>query len=170
MRMLSVSLLLCAVTALTAAAPAGDSVVVNMWARCPTGWDGFSGNCYKYEKEKMDWADAERVCLALGANLASIHSAGENKFIHELILSNAGKPKESWVGGCDAAKNGVWLWSDGSPVTYTAWGKGQPDNAGDKEHCMHVNWGQKDVWNDATCKTVFPSVCKKPADALTTIT
>ena len=38
-----------------------DSVAVNMWARCPAGWDGFSGYCYKYERTGTPWADAEVI-------------------------------------------------------------------------------------------------------------
>ena len=40
----------------------------------------------------------------MGANLASIHSAGEYKFIQDLILSNTGGYTYAWIGGCDAAK------------------------------------------------------------------
>ena len=70
------------------------------------------------------------VCLIyysiLQADLASIHSEEENDFLHEII----GNRSIVWVGGqrsCPSCED--WVWSDGTPMDFTAWHSIQPDNA-----------------------------------------
>uniref|UniRef100_A0A3B3X957 C-type lectin domain-containing protein n=1 Tax=Poecilia mexicana TaxID=48701 RepID=A0A3B3X957_9TELE len=78
-------------------------------------------------------------CISLGANLASIHSSGEHIFLKELVNSKKGSYQRTWVGGHDAVKEGVWMWSDGSKFDYTKWGSGEPNNVAGNEHCMEIN-------------------------------
>ena len=65
---------------------------------CPSGWKEFGGHCYLLVSIVMDWADAEKNCKSKGGHLASVHSAAENTFIHNL------NPNHSpYLGGTDAA-------------------------------------------------------------------
>uniref|UniRef100_A0A3Q3IDN7 C-type lectin domain-containing protein n=1 Tax=Monopterus albus TaxID=43700 RepID=A0A3Q3IDN7_MONAL len=98
--------------------------------RCPKGWTQRDDYCYKFNLNEKDWADAEVACVAVGGNLASIHSKDHYDFVKGLIKTSAGPNKQTWVGGTDAVKEGVWLWSDGSKFDFTFWGPRQPDNAG----------------------------------------
>lgn len=34
-----------------------------------------------------------------------------------------------WIGANDLLLEGRFVWEDGTPLNYTNWGKGQPDNA-----------------------------------------
>ena len=45
-------------------------------------------------------------CLAIGGNLASVHSIDEYSFIQELIREHTEGTPRTWIGGCDAAQ--VW--------------------------------------------------------------
>ncbi|XP_030012950.1 galactose-specific lectin nattectin-like [Sphaeramia orbicularis] len=127
---------------------------------CPPGWTTFDKRCYLFHKQEKDWADAERTCTSLGANLASIRNAGVYKFLRQMILRVTGSNKKTWAGGYDAPKEGVWLWSDGFHFDFKAWPKGEPNNLGG-EHCMEFNLRGKDYVNDAKCTTRNSFICAK---------
>ncbi|KAL3059470.1 hypothetical protein OYC64_014137 [Pagothenia borchgrevinki] len=107
----------------------------------------------------MNWASAERDCLALGGNLASIQSTTEYYFIRKLVRTATGQDLNFWAGGHDAVMEGVWLWSDGSKFSFSRWGRGEPSNYRGKEHCMEVNYGANKQVNDVDCLDKQPFVC-----------
>ncbi|XP_074537380.1 galactose-specific lectin nattectin-like [Halichoeres trimaculatus] len=127
---------------------------------CPPQWSPFNSRCYRYESGQKAWADAERHCTLLGGNLASIRSEAEYDFIRGVVLKAAGRHQESWVGGYDAAKEGVWLWSDGSQFEFKRWAKGEPNNLRG-EGCMEINLKGRDFVNDAKCSQEQPFICAK---------
>ncbi|XP_033987819.1 galactose-specific lectin nattectin-like isoform X2 [Trematomus bernacchii] len=89
---------------------------------CPSGWTPFEDHCYMYKHAAKTWADAEVDCIALGGNLASIPNKGVYTFIRQIVntVTNANKP--AWIGGNDLAKEGVWMWSDGTKFVTKLWG------------------------------------------------
>ncbi|XP_075993516.1 galactose-specific lectin nattectin-like [Genypterus blacodes] len=126
---------------------------------CPSGWSLFGTRCFNYFGIGKIWVDAELACQAIGGNLASVHSAGEDAFLRNLIFNKSGSHRRTWIGGSDAVKEGVWLWSDGSKFVFKRWLPGQPGNTGGKEHCMEMNIGNK--WNDVQCIVAYPFICAK---------
>uniref|UniRef100_A0A3B5Q525 Galactose-specific lectin nattectin-like n=1 Tax=Xiphophorus maculatus TaxID=8083 RepID=A0A3B5Q525_XIPMA len=106
---------------------------------CPGGWTQYGTRCFYFYNYQTEWVDAERNCIALGANLASFHSHSEYIFLKNLVRAARGSWDRTWVGGYDAVKEGVWLWSDGSNFNYCQWGSGEPNNQGGAEHCMEIN-------------------------------
>merc|ERR1712066_1107370 len=97
---------------------------------CPSGWDSYKANCYKFFTEQMSWSEARNECLDLEANLASIHSEEENNFVTGLTGGNL-----CWLGGLryeNCAGCGIdcpncgFLWTDGTPRNFDHWGRGQP--------------------------------------------
>uniref|UniRef100_A0A3Q3IE96 C-type lectin domain-containing protein n=2 Tax=Monopterus albus TaxID=43700 RepID=A0A3Q3IE96_MONAL len=72
--------------------------------RCPKGWTQHDDYCYKFNLNEKDWADAEVGCVAVGGNLASIHTKDHYDFVKGLIKTSAGTNKQTWVGGSDAVK------------------------------------------------------------------
>lgn len=56
---------------------------------------------------------------------------------------------------------GVFVWSDkGNNFTLTNWQNNQPDNNGEKEHCVEmIAFNGK--WNDRPCSAKIPFVCEK---------
>ncbi|KAF3696633.1 Galactose-specific lectin nattectin [Channa argus] len=127
--------------------------------RCPSGWTEFGNRCYMFYFENKDWADAEVACIAVSGNLASVHSKEQYTFITDMIKRSTGTDVQTWVGGHDAAKEGVWLWSDGSKFDYKFWGKGEPNNTGGAENCLGINYNGSG--NDITCQSKKSFVCAK---------
>ena len=109
----------------------------------------------------MTWADAELNCVSQDANLVSIHSAGENNFVRDLIKNFDPANEWTWIGLSDFHKEGGWMWSDVSEVSFTLWSEGQPDNSGGEEDCVHINYPTR--WNDIRCHYTHHSVCKSRA-------
>jgi len=131
---------------------------------CPEGWLMFKGKCYRHPKDnKLSWADAESYCQSwsAGAHLASVHSAGEQKFVQNNF------PQNIWLGGSDINKEGRWIWSDGTSWSFSDWIPGQPSNYGSGEDCLQgnaynaeKNW--RDLkWNDSPCRSEHLFLCKK---------
>ncbi|KAK7881296.1 hypothetical protein WMY93_029705 [Mugilogobius chulae] len=121
----------------------------------------------KYIQETKTWIDAEKSCQTLGANLASIHSAEENDFILDMIQKATGARTRTWIGGSDAAKEGIWLWTDGSVWDYTAWHGGEPNNVANNEHSLMVNLhSTPKFWNDFPGSHALFYMCAKKTASL----
>ena len=71
--------------------------------------------CYLHSDSKLGWEDARRYCVARGGDLASIHSADENKFVLNLDPDQ----ENFWLGGYRDGKTKSWSWSDGSPYDFS---------------------------------------------------
>ncbi|XP_041636037.1 type-2 ice-structuring protein-like isoform X2 [Cheilinus undulatus] len=175
MKILAVTLLLCAMVVLTEAEPGPKPEPENEIApafpkethlfkrckACPSGWTLWSHRCYLYVSSPLTWAQAERNCQAKGGNLVSVHSNGENHLVQWLIVTYTHKYGQTWLGGSDAQQEGIWLWSDGSVFNYRY--HGGFDNAHHRQHCLQTNWGVHKYWDDIECWTMLPSVCaRKP--------
>ncbi|XP_016522837.1 type-2 ice-structuring protein-like [Poecilia formosa] len=137
-----------------------SSAVVQASA-CASGWTLIFNRCFIYVPNYMTWADAEKNCLSMGANLASVHHLNEYRQVQALIAIAGHGFKEAWIGGTDAQQWGTWLWSDGSPMKYTNWCPWQPDNHFGSQHCLQMNYSSKKCWDDMKCTHRNPSVCAK---------
>ncbi|XDV32058.1 hypothetical protein PO909_002955 [Leuciscus waleckii] len=122
---------------------------------CPAGWINFGLRCYKYFSHSTNWITAERNCLSLGGNLASVHNKLENDFLLSLLTSST----RSWVGAHDGVQEGQWLWSDGTKFFYTNWCPGEPNDQ--HENCLEINWTSNHCWNNAPCSASKSYVCVK---------
>ena len=91
-----------------------------------------------------DWNGARAHCQGQGpsGDLASIPDQETNEFISSLLPDAGGY----WIGGTDAASEGAWQWSDGTPWSYTSWGRGEPNNDGGQHYLVTANYGR---WADA---------------------
>ncbi|XP_038144842.1 ladderlectin-like [Cyprinodon tularosa] len=127
---------------------------------CNRFWYSFDNNCYKYVATLMTWADAEKYCNTQGANLVSIHSLKEENFVKDLITNFDPAEGVNWIGLSDAQQDRAYFWSDGSPLDFTLWNAGEPNNAGGTEPCVHTNWGPVKKWNDKVCAEKYSFVCK----------
>ncbi|KAM9785502.1 galactose-specific lectin nattectin-like [Neosynchiropus ocellatus] len=157
---LSFIVLLCLTSGLWLGAEARRCRVGDKCPQCPAGWSQFGCHCYKYFGGAKPWADGELACRDLDGNLASIHSSEEHQFLRSLIKQSAGSNVRTFVGGHDLGKEGSWMWSDGSKFEFNLWLKGEPNNYGNGEDCMEINF--QDQPNDIACASPKPYICAKP--------
>ncbi len=111
-------------------------------AHVPEGAHFHNGQWYKIIYKKLTWEEAAAEARKMGGHLAKIETEQELIF-----LTNFWKDKNYfWLGATDKDEEGVWKWSDGTPVTRSYWDKGQPSNGDGKEHYASMRPGGK--WND----------------------
>ncbi|CAK6949577.1 ladderlectin-like [Scomber scombrus] len=90
--------------------PSGDRPLMLQRGNCPPFWYSFNGRCYKYVATRVTWADAEFHCISQKANLVSIHSQDEEKFVKSLIKNFDYSEPSVWIGYHDMYKEGSWIW------------------------------------------------------------
>ena len=106
---------------------------------------------------QIPWWRAQEECSNNNADLASVTSSEENRFINQL----AGD-KEFWIGGNDRETEGTFTWSDGSPWDTTKleefWAPEEPDSG--YEDCVHIVPGDGGRWKVGWCPSTKPFVCE----------
>ncbi|KAK0409349.1 hypothetical protein QR680_004486 [Steinernema hermaphroditum] len=120
-------------------------------------WKRYGGNVYCFNAARKNWTDAKQWCHSSGADLVSIHSAGENDFVFSLSRGSC------WIGAQSPYQNASFAWSDGSEWSYTEWIAGEPNNPGGVFSCAQY-FGIGKQWYSNQCGSKYPFVCKKKAN------
>jgi hypothetical protein len=90
----------------------------------PGGWHYNATTRHTYGMTgEMTWLDAEQLAVRLGGHLVTINDQAEQDW----LVTQFPDPYE-WIGINDRAREGVWVWSSGTRVTFTAWQDTQPDD------------------------------------------
>lgn len=90
----------------------------------------FNGWWYRVYFEQMDWRRSKRECERLGGQLAIIPDEQTWNFVKTLTKQRV------WLGATDEDQEGEWKWIDGTPLSFTAWDDGEPNNVNKKEHYL----------------------------------
>uniref|UniRef100_A0A3P9N6N2 C-type lectin domain-containing protein n=1 Tax=Poecilia reticulata TaxID=8081 RepID=A0A3P9N6N2_POERE len=126
---------------------------------CDRGYLLYKDFCYHFETEQVkNWQDAEAYCVEQQGHLVSFHSEEELSFL-------TGDSK--WIGlrhnPIEGGEERPWYsWSDGTPLSHTNWGHGEPNNHEDREECVEMvssSNGTFSWWNDLNCDAK-PYICK----------
>ncbi|XP_040900336.1 brevican core protein isoform X2 [Toxotes jaculatrix] len=123
---------------------------------CEPGWEKFQGFCYRHFSKRQSWEAAEQHCRMCGGHLISVMTPEEQDYIND-------KYREyQWIGLNDRTIEGDFRWSDGNPLLYENWYKGQPDSyflSG--EDCAVMVWHDGGHWSDVPCNYHLSYTCKK---------
>nr|XP_044990947.1 macrophage mannose receptor 1 [Jaculus jaculus] len=132
--------------------------------KCPNQWWPYAGHCYRIHREdKKIQRHALQACRKEGGDLASIHSIEEFDF----IISQLGyEPNdELWIGLNDIKIQMYFEWSDGTPVTFTRWLRGEPSHENNRQEDCVVMKGQEGYWADRACEQSLGYICKMKSQA-----
>jgi hypothetical protein len=105
------------------------------------------------------YADAKARCAAEGAAPVVVQDEAELQFVRDWVATTFGA--DVWLGLGDGAEEGVFVWEDGSPLDYAAWGDGEPSGGDAREDCVAL-MGWNGLWMDLWCDAWLPIVCEAP--------
>ncbi|MFY0598936.1 MAG: HYR domain-containing protein [Cyclobacteriaceae bacterium] len=109
----------------------------------------FNGHTYFVSTVPNFWTEAEALAQSLGGHLVAINDQAENDFVSSLTTSTF------WIGLNDIDNEGTFVWSNGDPFTYNAWGVNEPNN-NNNEDVVEMS-PLNGLWNDAKTSGVAPT-------------
>ena len=134
-----------------------------VWLAAPV-CDGllWAGRCYRAFADAKDWQASEQACVAWGGHLASIDTPAEHAIAMKARdIADPIARGQAWLGLSDVAKEGTFVWTDGSSFRYGHWITGNPDAANAAEDCVGTWHG--DRWSDTECDAKLVRICEKAA-------
>ena len=108
-------------------------------------------HAYVLHARSRSWLDARDACAGAGGYLASVETAEEQAFLGQHFSI------EVWLGAT-RGPGGAFQWVSGAPFDFTAFARGQPDNAGGTENCLAFN--RFGAWTDIDCGSSRRFVCE----------
>ncbi|XP_034729540.1 brevican core protein isoform X2 [Etheostoma cragini] len=123
---------------------------------CEPGWEKFHSFCYHHFSKRQSWEAAEQHCRMCGGHLLSVMTPEEQDYINDRYR------EYQWIGLNDRTIEGDFRWSDGNPLLYENWFRGQPDSyflSG--EDCAVMVWHDGGRWSDVPCNYHLSYTCKK---------
>jgi hypothetical protein len=125
--------------------------------QCADGVLGPDGSeCYRVVLTGAFWQDARDQCAAWGGALVKVETPEEDAFLDRIA------PVTMWLGGSDTVFENVFLWTDGSPITYGNWGPNQPDRFPGPDCVEKRDPLTNRLWYDQPCNNALAFVCEKP--------
>jgi len=119
----------------------------------------FGGHDYLFCDNAQSWDDASVSCEGQGSTLLQLNDATEENWVYHVI--NGISTQKWWMGLNDRASEGTFSWHGGSPVTYSNFYAGEPNNAGGNEDCGQLNrFYPASGWNDEPCSLHLRYVCE----------
>jgi len=105
------------------------------------------------------WAGARLFCESHGYTLAIVESAAEDAYLYDAIAARGFS--DTWIGHNDLLEEGRWVWLDGSPLVYSHWDEGEPNDGGG-EDCglIMTRHGRESEWDDRPCESERPHICE----------
>ncbi|XP_055525442.1 uncharacterized protein LOC129718573 isoform X3 [Wyeomyia smithii] len=138
----------------------------------------YNASCYLFiSYPEVDWMTAQQVCRGIGAQLASISTGDEQRFITTNIRNSLDYTPRAlyWVGGELASDTGMLEWVDGAKLVFEGWLPGQKPDTGQLTKitggsCLGLQWRVSPTpmissglhWSAQKCGSVGGYVCKKP--------
>lgn len=108
--------------------------------------------------QALTW-DAARVhCGLFYADLVEVADQAE----YDLLLAQPLTGPAVYIGLNDIEREGSFVWPDGSPEVFSAWGEGEPNDALDGEDCVQIAVATA-LWNDIACTATGSFVCEAVA-------
>jgi hypothetical protein len=101
--------------------------------------------------EQATWKASEAEAVSLGGHLATVRNQAEEDWIFKTFGNYKDVQRLLWIGLSDTAKKFHFSWSSGESVSYTRWGKGEPNNVGKGEDFVAIfypNHHAANHWND----------------------
>ncbi|XP_072118113.1 CD302 antigen isoform X1 [Mobula birostris] len=125
---------------------------------CDVTWIPFENKWYSFfptQGTGYEMEEAQEYCKDIGANIVSVLSATENKFIVDQLKKNM-QSKTIWLGMIFDTDSDTFIWFDQSAVNYSNWDPGEPTEESNIDTCavMGIESGK---WKTVNCDDDFGS-------------
>ena len=126
------------------------------------GEHALNGFEYKLDNQETNFEAHEQKAVAWGGHVTSIVNQEERDHVRRIAGNQT-----VWIGarrhgGGNGPGPNHWLWVDGTRWEYTAWERGEPNNAGGREDRVQM-YGHNGHWNDVHSGWGGRAVYKKRA-------
>ncbi|XP_018573088.1 uncharacterized protein LOC108912373 isoform X2 [Anoplophora glabripennis] len=115
------------------------------------------GRKFMAVRYKTNPEQAAKICRDHGMELISMKDRRTNDIVTRFLGRSGPIDLEFYWTSGTRQPDGKWAWVDKSPVEFTSWAPGQPDNLSGKEDCICMDAGGR--WNDASCDRKHNFVC-----------
>lgn len=133
----------------------------------------FNNSCYLFVSyPEVTWHTAFQICHGLHANLASVLTPEEERFVTTNIrrLPEYRTGAVYWLGARSELDDD-FHWTDAQPMQYLGWLPGQKPKNADEAGCLAIQWTVSPTpmlpsglyWRSKRCSTVGGYVCKRPS-------
>uniref|UniRef100_A0A914WYD5 Uncharacterized protein n=1 Tax=Plectus sambesii TaxID=2011161 RepID=A0A914WYD5_9BILA len=131
-------------------------------ALCPAGWQLSvvdTTKCYLLVTNKATWFDAEQYCRQTTSHLTSVTTAFETSNLNSLVQNNpaVGPLDQIWIGASGINQDEKFVWTDGTPMSYTNWRIGEPYLL---FSCVSSTAGNTGKWSTEKCQTKNAFICE----------
>ncbi|KAL4635258.1 macrophage mannose receptor 1-like [Arapaima gigas] len=120
---------------------------LKLYNKTEDGWIVYNGSQYYINKINLPMEEARAYCKKNFGDLVIINEDRERRFLWKQVL----------------CRSIIFEWVDGTPVSYVAWEKNEPNFSNNDETCVSMFRGSG-FWNDINCGASLPSICKRSQD------
>ncbi|XP_065842852.1 uncharacterized protein [Oscarella lobularis] len=129
---------------------------------CSSGWTKLGmQSCTKRLDTLMTWHESLAECENLSDGKGSLASINSLKEMDSLLALLDGK--ETWIGLNDIDNEGIYNWTDGSPVVYVNWSSSEREKSFQLREAHDCVAATKSFWHSRSCSERKKSVCLTPA-------
>jgi len=109
---------------------------------------GPDGSCLFLFTAHKSFTDASAQCVGLGAHLAILTTPALDTAAEALVGNN-----DTFIGLTDQITEGQFVWVDGTPLAFSNWESGEPNNGGgSNEDCAIIAGARaQKMWDDRPC-------------------
>ena len=128
---------------------------------CPStnDWIRIENTCLKVVNQSLTYDEAMKYCQDQESSLVEPKSSLSNSLVQHFARTSAGK-SIIWIGINDKNNEGSPEYSsDHSPLEWSNWENGQPDNWQGNEDCM-IMYVSNGKWGDVKCDAKYPFICQ----------
>uniref|UniRef100_A0A8C9W2K6 Mannose receptor C-type 1 n=1 Tax=Scleropages formosus TaxID=113540 RepID=A0A8C9W2K6_SCLFO len=124
------------------------------------GWIEYNGSQYYINKMNLPMEGARAFCRKNSGDLVVITGDRERRFLWKRVNNNADHPFLKQLSVIKSSVVAIHMWVDGTPVSYVAWERNEPNFSNNDENCVTMLKGTG-FWNDINCGATLPSICKR---------
>ncbi|XP_071127066.1 galactose-specific lectin nattectin-like [Mytilus edulis] len=124
-------------------------------------------SCIMFYYSHLTWSDSKLRCVNDNGNLLTIETARKEYILLPFLMEKFEKQglRFWWIGGTDAAQEGIFRWINGENVTYSNWDHSQPDDSSDGipgADCIRylIHSMTEAAWRDYDCNDQLRSICE----------